>query len=157
MRNLTDVALLNRIREWVIPISIVSVIVAIGFFTIIKMPPLGIAGDIITWIMLLVAFCVVFSFFPAIAIIYGWYTRNRAGAFLAGVLPLPAFFVSAYFLLRSTEMVFIRVPETILFIVILSAICGLAGYCAAMRTKNYLALSVILTGMWLIVWMSGFY
>jgi hypothetical protein len=97
----------------------------------------------------------VFSIFPAISIVVGSYTGNRAGAFLAGMLPLPVFSFSAYFLLRSTEMVFVH-TDTALYIAVLSAICGLAGYCAAMKTKNYLALSVILTGIWLMVWMSGF-
>ena len=150
-----DVALLTRIREQVVPISIEVVILAIGFFTFLKMPPQGTAGDILAWFLLLVVFCVVFSLFPAIAIVAGWYTGNRAGAFLAGVLLLPVFSLSAYFLLRSTEMVFVY-TDTVLYIAVLSAICGLAGFCAAMRTKNYLALSVILTGIWLVVWMSGF-
>jgi hypothetical protein len=40
--------------------------------------------------------------------------------------------------------------------IMLSGICGLAGYCAAQRMKNYLAVSGILTGVWLIIWMAGF-
>jgi hypothetical protein len=32
----------------------------------------------------------------------------------------------------------------------------LAEYWVAQRTKNYLAVSIILTGIWLIIWMSGF-
>ncbi len=155
MRSLMDVALLTRIREQVVPLSVEAVILAIGYFTFMKMPPRGTAGDIVAWFLLLAAFCVVFSIFPALTIVFGWYTGNRAGAFLAGVLPLPVFFFSAYFLLRSTEMVFVH-ANTAIYIAVLSAICGLAGYCAAMRTKNYLALSVILTGIWLVVWMSGF-
>jgi len=38
MRSLMDVALLTRIREQVVPISIETVILAIGFFTFMKMP-----------------------------------------------------------------------------------------------------------------------
>jgi len=155
MRNLMDVALLTRIREPVIPISIGAVILAIGYFTFMKMPPRGTTGDIVAWFLLLAAFCVVFSLFPTIAIVAGWYTGNRAGAFLSGMLPLPVISVSAYFLLRSTEMVFVH-ADTAMYIAVLSAICGLAGYCAAMRTKNHLALSVVLTGIWLIIWMWGF-
>jgi hypothetical protein len=155
MRSLIDEALLTRIREQVVPISIETVILAIGYFTFLKMPPRGTAGDIVAWFLLLAVFCIVFSLFPAIAIAVGWYTGNRAGAFLAGVLPLPVISVSAYFLVRSTEMVFVH-ADTAMYIAVLLTICGLAGYCAAMRTKNYLALSVILTGIWLVVWMSGF-
>jgi hypothetical protein len=139
-----------------LPITIAAVILAIGYFTFTKMPPRGTTGDIVAWFLLLVAFCVVFSILPAIAIIYGWYTGNKVGAILAGALPLPLFFITAFFLISSGNMVFIRVPDTIFFIGILSAICGLAGYCAAHKTKNFLAVSIILTGLWLIIWMSGF-
>lgn len=147
--------LLTRIKEQIIPVTVEAVILAVGFFTFTKMPPRGTAGDIIAWFMLLVAFCVVFSIFPALAIIYGWYTGKRAGAVLAGALPLPLFFITGSFLFSSDNTVFIH-NDTIIFIVILSAICGLAGYCAAQRTKPFLAVSVILTGVWLIIWMSGF-
>jgi len=146
---------LTNVREQIVPITVTAVILSIGFFTFMKMPPQGTAGDIFVWFLLLAAFCMVFSLFPAIAIIYGWYTGNKVGAVLAGALPLPVFYVSAYFLLRSTEIVFVH-ADTAIYIAVLSAICGLAGYCAAMRTKNYLALAVILTGIWLMVWMSGF-
>ena len=122
--------LLTKVKEQIVPITIEAVVLSIGFFTFMKMPPRGTAGDIIAWFLLLAAFCVLFSIFPAIAIIYGWYTGNKVGAFLAGVLPLPMFYVSAYFLLRSTEMVFVH-ADTAIYITVLSAICGLAGYCAA--------------------------
>jgi hypothetical protein len=151
-----DVTLLTRIKEQIVPITIEAVILAIGYFTFTRMPPQGTAGDIFTWFLLLVAFCIVFSIFPAIAIIFGWYTGNRIGAILAGALPFPLIFITGIFLIRSQNMVFIHIPGTILFIVILSAICSLAGYCAARKTKPFLAVSVILTGLWLIIWMSGF-
>jgi hypothetical protein len=121
-----------------------------------KMPPHGTAADIVAWFLLLAAFCMVFSLFPAIAIIYGWYTGNKVGAILIGALLFPLIFITLFFLVSSDNMVFIRVPETLLMMVILSATGGLAGYCAAHRTKNYLAVSVILTGMWLIIWMKSF-
>jgi len=146
---------LTRIKEQIVPITIEAVILAIGFFTFTKMPPRGTAGDIVAWFLLLVAFCIVFSIFPAIAIFYGWYTGNRNGAILAGALPFPIFFITGILLTRSQNMVWIPFPDTILFIVILSAICSFAGFCAAQRTKNYLAASIILTGMWLIIWMNG--
>jgi hypothetical protein len=151
-----DVTFLTRIEEQILPVTIVAVILAIGFFTFNKMPPMGTGGDVVFWILLLVAFCVLFSFFPAIAIIYGWYTGNKTGAILVGALPFPLLFIFMFFLIRADNMVFIRVPDTMLFIGILSAICGIAGFCAAQRTKPFLAVSVILTGLWLIIWMSGF-
>jgi hypothetical protein len=143
------------IRNQVVPISIALVVLAIGIFFFGKMPPPRTSGEIVQWFLILTVICFVFSILPALAILYGWRTGNRAGAFLAGAFPLPAIAVSAYFLLHSTEVVFVHVDSAI-FIVILSAICGLAGYCAAWRTKNFLALSIVLTGMWLIIWMWSF-
>jgi len=150
------VTLLAKIKQQVVPITVEVVIVAVGFFTFIKMPPRGTAGDIIAWFLLLVVFCVVFSIFPAIAILCGWYTGNRNCAILAGALPFPLLFIAGFLLIRLDNMVWIHLPDTVFFIVIQSAICGLAGHCAARRTKNCLAVSIILSGMWLIIWMNGF-
>ena len=144
-----------KIRDNVAPIAFVLVILSIGLFSFTKMSPPGSAGDVVISLLLFAAFCVLFSIFPAIAIICGWYTGNRAAAILAGVLPLPLFFVAGFFLLRSDNMVFIS-PDTFLFIPVLSAICGLAGFFAAQRTEKYLAVSIILTGLWLVIWMRSF-
>jgi hypothetical protein len=133
-----------------------SVICSISLYTFTKMPPLETIGDVVSRVLPLVAFCVLFSFFPAIAIIYGWYTGNKTRAVLVGALPFPIIFILGIILIRSNNMVFIAIPGTLLFIVILSVICGLAGYCAAQRTKNYLAVSIILTGIWIFYWMNAF-
>jgi hypothetical protein len=148
--------LLTRIKEQIVPITLEAVVLSIGFFTIMKIPPQGTAADIFAWFLLLAVFCVVFSIFPAIAIIYGWYTGNRTGAFLVGVLALPLVFIFGFILLRPGNMVFLPRSSTFPFIAILTTICGLAGFCAAQRTKSYLGVSIILTGIWLIIWMSGF-
>jgi hypothetical protein len=145
-----------RIQEHVVPIAVAAVIVAVGYFTFTKMPPRGTFWDIAAWFLLLIVFCALFSFFPAIAIIYGWYTGNRIGAVLAGILVLPLFFISGFYLLSLGNMVFLPPANTIYFIAILTAVCGLAGFCAAYRTRNHLAASVLLTGVWLIGWMWGF-
>jgi hypothetical protein len=145
-----------KIRDNVVPIATVLVILSVGLFSFTKMPPQGTAEGIGAWLLLFISFCILFAIFPAIAIIYGWYTGNRAGAMLAGFLLLPLFFIAGFFLISSNNMVFVRFPETVIFIFILSAICGLAGWCAAHRTKNYLAISIIFTGLWLIIWMWGF-
>ena len=143
--NGMDMTFLARIREQVVPITIAVVILAIGIFTIVKMPPLGTVGDVLAWIMLLAAFCVLFSIFPAMAILCGWYTGNRMWGFLAGALPVPLLCITVYFLIRSGNMVFIHIPDTLVFIPILSAVCGLAGICAAFKTKQALAVSILLT------------
>jgi hypothetical protein len=148
--------LLARIREQIVPITIEAVILTIGFFTFTKMPPRGTAGEIVAWFLLLVAFCVLFSILPAIAIIYGWYTGNRNGAVLLGILPLPAFYLWGYIMTWYQGVSPGDLFGTILWVITLSGICGLAGFCAAQRTKNYLAVSILLTGLWLIIWMSGF-
>lgn len=150
-----EVTLLTRIKEQILPITIAAVILAVGYYTFTKMPPRGSPWDIAEWILLLITFCILFSLFPAVAIIYGWRTGNRIGAFLVGVLALPLVFIFGFILLRPGNMVFL-LSNTFPFIAILTTICGLAGYCAAQRTRNYLAVSIILTGLWLIIWMSGF-
>jgi hypothetical protein len=143
------------IQERIVPVTVAAVILATAFFSYTKMLPVGTAMDVIVWLLLLIAFCAMFSILPAVVIIYGWHTGNKAGAFIAGTLALPLFFIAGFFLLRLGNMVFLHPAGIIPFIAVLSAICGLAGYCAARRTKNYLAASVVLTGLWLVVWMGG--
>ena len=67
--------LLISIREQIAPITIEGVILAIGYFTFMKMPPHGTVGDIVAWFLLLIAFCVVFSILPGIChhlwVVYG--------------------------------------------------------------------------------------
>ena len=148
--------LLTRIKEQIVPVTIEAVIFAIGYFTFTKMPPRGTAGDVVAWFLLLIAFCVVFSLIPAIAIICGWYTGNRAGAILLGILPLPALYILEFVMTWHQGVSPGDLLGTILYVVVLPGICGLAGCYAARRTKNYLAVSIILTGIWLIIWMNGF-
>ncbi|OPY37116.1 MAG: hypothetical protein A4E35_01580 [Methanoregula sp. PtaU1.Bin051] len=149
-------ARLARIRDQILPITVVAVIIAVGYYTFTKTPPRGTLWDIAEWVLLLVIFCVLFSIFPAVAIIYGWYTGNKIGAVLAGILALPLVYLAGFILLRPGNMVFFISSNTLPFIAALTVISGLAGYCAAQRTRNYLAASIVLTGVWLIVWMSGF-
>ncbi len=150
-----SVSIIIRIREQILPITIVAVIVAIGGVAFIKMPPMGTPGGLVAQVLLLIAFCAVISIFPAIAIACGWCTGDKVQAILAGVLPFPVIYILGIIVVGSYNMVFISFPGTILFIVSLSVVCGLAGYCAAMRTKNYLALSIILSGIWLIIWLNA--
>lgn len=150
-----EVTLLTGIREHILPITTAVVILAVGYCTFNKMPPRGTPGDIAAWILLLITFMVLFSILPVITILFGWYTGNRAGATLIGILGLPLVFFCGFILLRPDNMVF-RHSGTIPFIAVLAAVCGFAGYCAAQKTKNYLAISVVLTGLWLVIWMSGF-
>lgn len=156
MGNGMDMTFPARIREEIVPVSVAAVILGIVFFTFVKMPPLGTIGDVLAWIMLLSAFCIIFSIFPAIGILCGWYTGNRMWGFFAGALPFPLLWITAYLLIRSGNMVFIHIPGTIVFLAILSAVCGLAGYCAAQKTRPALSVSILLTGVWLIIWMHAF-
>jgi hypothetical protein len=145
-----------KIRDNIVPIATVMVILLVGLFSLTRMAPQGTAESIGAWLLLFISFCILFSIFPVIAILYGWYTGNRARAMIAGFLLLPLFYIAGYLLISPNNMVFVRLPETAIFIFTLSALCGLAGLCAAQRTKNYLAVSIILTGLWLIIWMWGF-
>jgi len=145
-----------KIRDNVVPIATVLVILLVGLFSLTRIAPQGTAESIGAWLLLFISFCILFSIFPAIAILYGWYTGNRAGAMIVGFLLLPLFYIAGFLLISPDNMVFVRLPETVIFIFTLSVLCGLTGLCAAHRTKNYLAVSIILTGLWLIIWMWGF-
>ena len=148
--------LFTEIREHIVPITIEAVVLTIGYFAFMKMPLRGTAEEIVAWFLMLAAFCIVFSILPGIAIIYGWYTGNRVKALLLGILPLPAILALGFVVTSFQGVIPKDLSGTIMYIVVLSGICGLAGYCAAQQTKNYLAVSVILTGVWLIAWMAGF-
>lgn len=158
MEMLGHMKSLTCLKEQILPIAVVAVIGAIGFFTITKMPLPGTPWGIAEWILMLIGFCVVFSFFPAVAIISSWYTGSRIVAVLGGILIIPPFFTIWFFLIcpRNTSP-FSYQPTYFTFIAIITAICILlAGYCAAQRTKPFLAVSVLLTGLWLVIWMNGF-
>lgn len=151
-----DITLLTGIRERILPLTIALVILAVGYYTFNKMPPGGTPWDIAEWIIRLIAFIILFSIFPVVTILFGWYTGNRAGAVLIGIIGLPLAFICGSILLRPGNMVFHPHSSTLPYITVLTAACALAGYCAAQKTKKYLAISVVLTGLWLVIWMSGF-
>jgi len=149
---------LTRIKEHVALITFLVVLSVIVVYTFTRMHPAGQVeiGQTFLSILMGVAFSVLFSFIPVIAIIYGWSTGNGIGAVLIGVCLLPALFILGYIAISSHNMVFIQVTGTILFVTILSGISGLAGYCAAQRTKPYLAVAIALTGLWIFCWMNAF-
>jgi hypothetical protein len=147
-------SVVGKIREGIVPLTFAAVILAIIVYEIAGASPSATPGYIVSRLLALILVCLLFSPFPALPVLYGWYSGNRAGAVLAGILPLPLFFITGYFLLRQDNMVFLA-HDTISFVGILSAILGVAGYCAAQRTKEYLAVSVVLSGLWLVFFMSG--
>lgn len=136
------------------PLTVITVILAIVVYEIAGALPAATPDYIVSRFIALITVSILFSPFPVLPILYGWYSGNRAGAVLAGILPLPFFFITGFFLLRQDNMVFLP-SDTISFIGILSAIPGLAGYCAAQKTKEYLAVSVVLAGLWLVFFLSG--
>jgi hypothetical protein len=143
-----------KIRNGIVPLTVISVILAILVYEIAGSSPAATPGYIVSHLLaLIVVFVIVFPFL-ALPVLYGRYSGNRAGAVLAGILPLPLFFIARYFLFSLDNMVFLA-KDTLSFVGILSAILGVAGYCAAQRTKEYLAVSVVLSGLWLVFFMSG--
>jgi hypothetical protein len=146
--------IIERIRNEIVSLTVIAVILALIVYEIAGAFPAATPGYLVSRLLALVVVFVLLSPFMALPLLYGWYSGNRAGAILAGILPLPLFFIAGFFLLRLDNMVF--VPQDIVsFVGILSAILGVAGYCAAQRTKEYLAVSVVLTGLWLVFFMSG--
>jgi hypothetical protein len=53
-----------KIRDDVVPISIISVVLSVGLFTFTKMPPRGTADSIVAWLLLFVAFLCSVLHFP---------------------------------------------------------------------------------------------
>lgn len=92
---------------------------------------------------------------PAAAVLFGWFTKRKTAALLWGVLLLPCIYCIGFFFFSHGNMVFIRVPETVLYVGGLSAISGLAGYCAAHRTGWHLATAIVLAGLWVVGFLSG--
>jgi len=112
-------------------------------------------GQVISYVLTVVAISVAISVIPAIAVLYGWYTGKQASAAFLGAILLPAIYVLGYLVISHGNMVFIRVTDTILYLTILSIVSGLAGYCAAQRTNRCLAVAIALVGLWVFFAMSG--
>jgi hypothetical protein len=147
-------SIVGKVRNGIVPLTVIVVILAIVVYETAGALPATDAEHILSRLLALIAVSFLLSPFPALPLLYGWYSGNRAGAVLAGILPLPLFFLAGFFLLRHGNMVFLS-SGTIPFIGILSAILGTAGYCAAQRTKEYLAVSFVLAGLWLVFFLSG--
>jgi hypothetical protein len=147
-------SIIKKIRNKIVPLTLVAVIFAIVVYEIAGALPAATPQYLGSRLLALVAVSVLLSPFPALPILYGWYSGNRTGAVLAGILPLPLIFIAGFFLLRQENMVFLP-SDTIPFLGILATILGLAGYCAAQRSKEYLAVSVVLAGLWLVFFLGG--
>ncbi len=144
----------RNIRDKTVPLTIIAVILAIVVYETAGALPTMDAERIVSRLLALVVVSVLLSPFPSLPLLYGWYSGNRGGAVLAGILPLPLLFLAGFFLLRPDNRVFFS-SDTIPFAIILSVILGIAGYCAALRRKDYLAVSVVLAGLWLVFFLSG--
>ena len=124
--------------------------------TVLHVPPGQIdAPQVVTYLLLVTGFSVILAAFPSAAILYGWYSKNRRAATLLGALLFPAVYVLSVITLSRDNMVFLRVSETVLFLVALSLISMLAGYCAAHHNQRHLAIAIVLAGLWVFTFMSG--
>lgn len=112
-------------------------------------------GQILYYVLSLVAISVELSVIPAIPVLVGWYTGKPARAAVAGILLLPAIWILGFIVFSHGNMVFIRVTETVLYLLVLSIVSGLAGYCAAQKTNRGLSAAIILLGIWVLVFPSG--
>ena len=109
----------------------------------------------VSYALAVIAIPVFLAALPAAAVLFGWFTKRKAAALLFGALLYPTLYCIGFLFLSRGNMVFIRVPETALYIGGLSAISGLAGYCAAHHDQRYLALAIILVGIWVVAFLSG--
>lgn len=155
--NMAGVTILTKIEEHLALITLPVVWSAIIVFAYTRMPPsMGMdAGQILIYVLTVLAGSIVLSAIPAIPVVYGWYTGKPVRSALIGALLFPALYISVYVATSPGSMVFIHVTETILYLSGLSLISGLAGYCAAQRTNRYLAVGITLVGVWFFVFTSG--
>lgn len=109
----------------------------------------------VSYALAVIAIPVFIAAIPAAAVLFGWFTKRKTASLLFGALLFPCIYCISFFFLSRGNMVFIRVPETALYIGGLSAISGLAGYCAAHRTGWHLAAAIVLVGIWVVGFLSG--
>jgi len=145
----------GNLRKQVLPVTVAGVFLMFAVFLFKKMPPALTPDSIVTWVFLLVVIPVLLCWFPAGVILYGWSSGNPARAVLAGLLLFPLYFVAGFFMDLVHNEGFLPHAATIYFIAVLSAACGIAGYCASRRSQEYLAVSVILTGLGLVFLLDG--
>ncbi len=137
------------IGEHVALIALLIVWSAIILYTFTRVP----AGQIGTthvmiYVLTVVAISVLLSIIPSIVVMFGWYSGKKVRAALLGVILLPAIFLLAFIVVLHDNMLFIRIPETVFYLSILSALSGIAGYCAGQRTDRGLAMAIVLVGLW---------
>jgi hypothetical protein len=94
---------IGKVRNRRLPLTVVVVIFAIVVFEIAGALPAATPENIGPRLLALVAVSVLLSPFPALPVLYGWYSGNPTGAVLAGILPLPLFFIAGFFLLRDVR------------------------------------------------------
>lgn len=109
----------------------------------------------VSYALAVIAIPVFLAALPAATVLIGWFTQRKAESLLFGALFFPCFYCIGFFFFSHGNMVFIRVPETVLYVGGLSAISGLAGYCAAHRTGWHLAAAIVLVGLWVVGFLSG--
>ncbi|HII99879.1 MAG TPA: hypothetical protein HA272_11650 [Methanoregula sp.] len=109
----------------------------------------------VSYAMVVIAIPVFIAALPTATVLFGWFTKRKAASLLFGALLFPSLYCIGFLFLSRANMVFIRVPETVLYIGGLSVISGLAGYCAAHRTGWHLSAAIVLVGIWVIAFLSG--
>ena len=109
----------------------------------------------VSYAMAVIAIPVFIAALPTATVLFGWFTKRKTASLLFGALLFPSLYCIGFLFLSRGTMVFIRVPETVLYLGGLSAISGLAGYCAAHRTAWHLAAAIVLVGIWVVAFLSG--
>jgi hypothetical protein len=85
-------------------------------------------------------------------LVYGWYSRDPAGAVIIGALPF-LLVVGVSRIISSLGQHDLIYP--VVYFLSLSMAGGLGGYFAAKRTTGYLVIALILAGIWVGIFLSG--
>ncbi|SFM79731.1 hypothetical protein [Methanolobus profundi] len=99
---------------------------------------------------------IVFFAYTVVPIIYGWFSRDKIGSIIVGVVPVLGFLLSGILVLTGThDQDTSRIGIAILYFGTLAIIGGMGGYFGAKRKKMYLIPVIILSCIWFMIFISG--
>ncbi len=148
--------LLKAIEKHIALATLLIVWLAIFVCTISHVPFEGMEPhQAVSYVLTVIAMSMFVAAFPTTVVLFGWFTKRKAASLLLGALLFPSIYCIGFLFLSQGNMVFIHVPGTALYLGVLSAVSGLAGYCAAIHDQRYLAIAIVLVGIWVVALMSG--
>lgn len=95
------------------------------------------------------------GFFPATAILTGWYTRNRKAAVSVGMLPFPLMMFVGLLIFRGFAITEGWLSDAVIWHGGLAITGGLVGLFASEGNSRDLVLSIGFAMFWIFLFLSG--